>query len=75
MRMMRGSILLLATTVVPTMVSAQTYPSAKDPRTDLKPGRFDAGIAISNMKHVSFVKKPAKLARSEEHTSELQSLS
>jgi len=59
MRMMRGSILLLATTVVPTMVSAQTYPTNKDPRSTLKPGRYDAGIAISNMKQVSFVKKPA----------------
>ncbi|HEX5076314.1 MAG TPA: hypothetical protein VFW03_24080 [Gemmatimonadaceae bacterium] len=59
MRMMRGSILLLATTVVPTMVSAQTYPSNKDPRSTLKPGRFDAGTAISGMKQVSFVKKPA----------------
>jgi len=57
--MMRGSILLLATTIVPTIVSAQTYPSSKDPRSTLKPGRFDAGIAISNMKQVSFVKKPA----------------
>ena len=56
---MRGSILLLATTVVPTMVSAQTYPSNKDPRSTLKPGRFDAGTAISGMKQVSFVKKPA----------------
>src|SRR4026209_407994 len=59
MRMMRGSILMLATTVVPTMVSAQTYPTSKDPRSTLTPGRFDAGIAISNMKQVSFVKKPA----------------
>jgi len=59
MRMMRGSILMLATTVVPTMVSAQTYPTNKDPRSTLKPGRFDAGTAISNMKQVSFVKKPA----------------
>ena len=59
MRMMRGSILLLATTVVPTMVSAQTYPTNKDPRSTLKPGRYDAGTAISNMKQVSFVKKPA----------------
>ena len=50
MRMMRGFVLLLATTVVPTMVSAQTYPTSKDPRSNLKPGRYDAGIAISNMK-------------------------
>jgi hypothetical protein len=47
--MMRGSILLLATTVVPTMMSAQTYPTIKDPRRTLRPGRFDAGIAIRNM--------------------------
>src|SRR5687768_2679725 len=59
MRMMRGFTLLLATTVVPTMVSAQTYPTNKDPRSTLKPGRYDAGIAISNMKQVSHVKKPA----------------
>ena len=58
MRMMRGFI-LLATTVVPTMVLAQTYPTNKDPRSTLKPGRYDAGTAISNMKQVSFVKKPA----------------
>jgi hypothetical protein len=59
MRMMRGLTLLLATTIVPTMVSAQTYPTTADPRSNLKPGRYDAGIAISNMKQVSFVKKPA----------------
>ena len=59
MRMMRGLILLLATTVVPTMVSAQTYPTSEDPRSNLKPGRYDAGVAIRNMKQVSFVKKPA----------------
>ena len=59
MRMMRGFILLLATTAVPTVVSAQTYPTNKDPRSTLKPGRYDAGTAISNMKQVSFVKKPA----------------
>jgi hypothetical protein len=59
MRMMRGLILLLTTTVVPTMVSAQTYPTNKDPRSTLKPGRYDAGIALSNMKQVSHVKKPA----------------
>ena len=29
MRMMRGLILLLATTVVPTIVSAQTYPTSQ----------------------------------------------
>jgi hypothetical protein len=60
MQLLRDVILLLAAvTVVPTVVSAQTYPTNKDPRSTLKPGRFDAGIAISNMKQVSFVKKPA----------------
>ncbi len=60
MRMIRGFTLLLAVTVVPNVVLAQTYPTNKDPRSTLKPGRFDAGIAISNMKQVSFVKKPAE---------------
>jgi len=59
MRMMRGFILPLAVAVVPILASAQTYPTNKDPRSTLKPGRYDAGIAISNMKQVSFVKKPA----------------
>ncbi len=60
MRLMRGfTLLLAAATALPTIVSAQTYPSNKDPRSTLKPGRFDAGIAISNMKQVSFAKKPA----------------
>ena len=59
MRMMRAFILPLATIVVPTIASSQTYPSSKDPRSNLTPGRYDAGIAISNMKQVSFVKKPA----------------
>ena len=53
MQLLRDVILLLAAvTVVPTVVSAQTYPTNKDPRSTLKPGRFDAGIAISNMKQV-----------------------
>lgn len=59
MHKMRGLVLLLATTVVPPMMSAQTYPTSTDPRSGLKPGRYDAGIAIRNMKQVSFVKKPA----------------
>ena len=60
MRMMRAfTLLLLGTTVVPTIASSQTYPTSADPRSNLKPGRFDAGVAISNMKQVSFVKKPA----------------
>ena len=59
MRVMRGLILLFATAVVPTLASAQTYPSKSDPRNNLKPGRLDAGVAASNMKLLSFTPKPA----------------
>lgn len=51
---------LIATLVAPTLVSAQSYPSAADPRTNLKPGRFDAGTAELNMHLVSFSPKPAQ---------------
>ncbi len=51
---------LIATLVAPALVSAQTYPSAADPRSNLKPGRFDAGTAASNMHLVSFSPKPAQ---------------
>src|SRR5436305_3398952 len=50
---------LIATVVAPALVSAQTYPSAADPRSNLKPGRLDAGTAASNMRLVSFSPKPA----------------
>lgn len=50
---------LLATLATPAVASAQTYPTA-DPRSNLKPGRFDAGIATSNMRLVSFSRKPAQ---------------
>jgi hypothetical protein len=50
---------LIATLVVPVLVSAQTYPSAADPRNNIKPGRLDAGVAASNMRLVSFSPKPA----------------
>ena len=60
MRVVRLLILVLVTLVAPRVASAQTYPSAQDPRTNLKPGRFDAGIATSNMRLVSFSKKPAQ---------------
>jgi hypothetical protein len=49
---------LIATVVAPALVSAQTYPTAADPRSNLKPGRFDAGTAASNMRLVSFSPKP-----------------
>src|SRR3954468_9108913 len=51
---------LIATLVMPALVSAQSYPSAADPRNGLKPGRFDAGTAASNMRLVSFTPKPAQ---------------
>src|SRR5665213_3160562 len=50
---------LIATLVAPALLSAQTYPTAADPRSNLKPGRFDAGTAASNMRLVSFSPKPA----------------
>jgi hypothetical protein len=53
-------IALIATLVAPSLLSAQTYPSAADPRSTLKPGRFDAGTAASNMRLVSFSPKPAQ---------------
>src|SRR3954471_7275228 len=51
---------LIATLLVPALVSAQSYPSAADPRNNLKPGRFDAGTAASNMRLVSSTPKPAQ---------------
>ena len=60
MRVVRGLILLCATVVAPTLASAQSYPSKTDPRSNLKSGRFDAGVASSNMRLVSFSPKPAQ---------------
>ncbi len=51
---------LIATLVAPALSLAQSYPSAADPRSNLKPGRFDAGVAASNMRLVSFSPKPAQ---------------
>src|SRR3954465_8584830 len=50
---------LIATLLVPALLSAQSYPSAADPRSNLKPGRLDAGVAASNLRLVSFSRKPA----------------
>jgi hypothetical protein len=50
---------LIASVVLPSLVSAQSYPSAADPRNNLKPGRLDAGVAASNMRLVSFTPKAA----------------
>jgi hypothetical protein len=60
MRSSRRLIGIFATLVAPAILSAQTYPTTADPRTNLKPGRFDAGVAASNMRLVSFSPKPAQ---------------
>ena len=46
-------------TALPTLASAQTYPSKTDPRNNLKPGKTDAGVAAKNMRLVSNTPKPA----------------
>ena len=51
---------LIVTVAAPALLSAQSYPSTTDPRANLKPGRFDAGTAASNMRLVSFSRKPAQ---------------
>lgn len=38
---------------------AQTYPTGNDPRDGLKPGLYDAGVAVKGMKLVSATPKPA----------------
>jgi len=60
MRSLCRLICLSATIAAPTILAAQSYPSASDPRSNLKPGRFDAGTAASNMRLVSFTPKPAQ---------------
>src|SRR5690348_12614709 len=60
MRSTRTLLGFIATLATPALLSAQTYPSAVDPRSNLKPGRFDAGVAASNMRLVSFTPKPAQ---------------
>ena len=44
-----------------TVAAAQTYPDPRDPRSNLKPGRNDAGEAARNMRLVSTTSKPAEL--------------
>jgi hypothetical protein len=61
MRISRWIFALVAPViVVPSLLAAQTYPSTHDPRTGLKPGRLDAGVAAENMRLVSFSPKPAE---------------
>src|SRR5262245_3366415 len=52
-------VALAATLLLPRLLGAQTYPSTDDPRSKLKPGRFDAEKAISNLRLVAEGKKPA----------------
>ena len=60
MHLARRMFALIAPLVlVPAVLAAQTYPSTTDPRSGLKPGRFDAGTAAENMRLVSFSPKPA----------------
>ncbi len=56
-----ATVLLAGACVAPlaSSLSAQTYPSANDPRNNLKPGLMDAGVAAEGMKLVSVGKKPA----------------
>ena len=44
---------------ISTPLDAQTYPSATDPRNNLKPGLTDAGIALEGMRLVGMAPKPA----------------
>ena len=60
MRIARVLLLVAAATIVPTLTSAQTYPSTSDPRSKLKPGRLDADTASKNMRLVSFTPKAAQ---------------
>lgn len=52
---------LVAGTLTAGLLGAQTYPSATDPRNNLKPGLRDAGVAIAGMRLVSNVPRPAVL--------------
>jgi len=56
----RVAALALALAAVPAL-RAQTYPSANDPRNNLKPGLHDAGVAAHNMRVVSTTPKAAAL--------------
>jgi hypothetical protein len=59
MHLSRTVFSLAAALLLPAVLAAQTYPTNKDPRSRLKPGRHDAGIAIENMRLVSATPKAA----------------
>jgi hypothetical protein len=52
------TLVVAAALVLPSLLAAQTYPP-KDARSNLKPGRLDAGEAALNMRLVSFSPKAA----------------
>ena len=54
MHLARRAFALVAPLIIPSLLAAQTYPSKDDPRSKLKPGRFDADTAAKNMRLVSF---------------------
>ncbi len=54
-----ATIALTLALAAPSLM-AQTYPTGEDPRNGLKAGLYDAGVAISNMRQVSFTRKPAE---------------
>ena len=60
MRTVRRLAAFAAAIALPALISAQTYPSTTDPRSTLKPGRFDAGEAALNMKLVASPHTPAQ---------------
>jgi hypothetical protein len=60
MHLSRRVFAIVAPLIVPSLLAAQTYPSTKDPRSNLKSGRLDAGEAAKNMRLVSFTPKPAE---------------
>ena len=60
MHFARRAFALVAPLVIPSLLAAQTYPSKDDPRSKLKPGRYDGDSAAKNMRLVSLTKKPAE---------------
>jgi hypothetical protein len=60
MHVARRTFALAVLALLPALASGQTYPSARDPRNNLKTGRHDAGEAAKNMRLVSLSKKPAE---------------
>ena len=58
-RRISTTALTLALIAAPVL-HAQTYPTANDPRNNLKPGLADAGVAASGMRLVSLTPKPAE---------------